>query len=221
MRSLREHEELLSFVDDIRGELAPVAGTKVLHGVDRSGRDEQDVAGVERHRWPAVEAILERAFDHIHDLFARVAVPGEHHAGGDVDARLDELASGDAQIVPLEIGALDSRLRAVSAGLDLSVDLNGACVRNGSGGLGARERSQRRAHGHSESTDPKEATRALSGSVSVDGERSHTGLRVKEVCASHEGGDVRWTQSDSSEAIRQRARTLAGGVRRRHWTMVS
>src|SRR5918999_947001 len=169
MRSLREHEELLSFVDDIRGELAPVAGTKVLHGVDRSGRDEQDVAGVERHRWPAVEAILERAFDHIHDLFARVAVPGEHHAGGDVDARLDELASGDAQIVPLEIGALDSRLRAVSA----------------------------------------------------DGERSHTGLRVKEVCASHEGGDVRWTQSDSSEAIRQRARTLAGGVRRRHWTMVS
>ena len=35
---------------------------------------------------------------------------GERHSRGDLDAHLDDLASGNAQIVPLEIGALDSRL---------------------------------------------------------------------------------------------------------------
>ena len=53
--------------------------------------------------------ILEQAFDGIDDLFARMAVLGGDHPGGKIDAHLDDLASGDAQIVPLEIGALDSR----------------------------------------------------------------------------------------------------------------
>ena len=37
-------------------------------------------------------------------------VLAERHSRVEVDAHLDDLASGDAEIVPLEIGALDSRL---------------------------------------------------------------------------------------------------------------
>ena len=31
--------------------------------VDRSGRDEQDLAGLERYRWLALDLILQRAFE--------------------------------------------------------------------------------------------------------------------------------------------------------------
>jgi hypothetical protein len=37
-------------------------------------------------------------------------VLGERDSRVELHARLDDLASGDAEIVPLEIGALDSRL---------------------------------------------------------------------------------------------------------------
>ena len=37
-------------------------------------------------------------------------MPGERHSRGEIDAHLDDLASGDAEIVPQQIGALDSRL---------------------------------------------------------------------------------------------------------------
>ena len=109
-RSLDQHDERLPFFDDIRGELRAVAAADVLRRVDRSGRDEQDVAGLERHRRLALDLILQRAFEDIDDLFARMRVPGERHSRREVDAHLDDLASGDAEIVPLEIGALDSRL---------------------------------------------------------------------------------------------------------------
>ena len=59
---------------------------------------------------PAVEPILQRAFNHIHNLFARMRMPGGHHSRGELDEHLDHLASGDAQIVPLEIGTIESRL---------------------------------------------------------------------------------------------------------------
>jgi hypothetical protein len=39
-----------------------------------------------------------------------MAVRGERHPGSEIDAHLDDLASRDAQIVPLQLGALDSRL---------------------------------------------------------------------------------------------------------------
>jgi hypothetical protein len=78
--------------------------------VDRPGRDEQDVAGLERHRRLALHLILQRAFEDIDDLFARMRVLGGRIARFELDARLDDLASGDAQIAPLEIGALESRL---------------------------------------------------------------------------------------------------------------
>src|SRR5215207_6722855 len=39
-----------------------------------------------------------------------MAVPGGHLPGGDIYAYLDDLAPRDAQVVPLEIGALNPRL---------------------------------------------------------------------------------------------------------------
>src|SRR5688572_1620014 len=62
---LTQHDERLPFFDDIRGELRRVAAADVLHRVDLSGRDEQDVAGLERHRRLALQLILEQPFDHI------------------------------------------------------------------------------------------------------------------------------------------------------------
>jgi hypothetical protein len=37
-------------------------------------------------------------------------VPGERHTRGELDSALDDLAPRDAEVVPLKIGALDSRL---------------------------------------------------------------------------------------------------------------
>src|SRR5207253_6275607 len=108
--SLDHREEWLPFFDDIRGEFRPVAAGDVLRRVDRSGRNEQDLAGLERHRRLALDLILQGAFEDIDYLFARMTVLAERHPGGEIDAHLDDLASGDAEIVPLEIGALDSRL---------------------------------------------------------------------------------------------------------------
>src|SRR6266702_2669010 len=97
-RSLDHHDERLPFFDDIRGELRPGAAADVLRRVDRSGRDEQDVAGLERHRRLALDLILQRAFEDIDDLFARMRVLGRRISRFDLDARLDDLAAGDAQI---------------------------------------------------------------------------------------------------------------------------
>ena len=65
----------------------------------RSVRDEQDLAGLERHRRPAVELILQHTFDDVDEFFARMRVPGRGHSRGDIDERLNDLASGDAEIV--------------------------------------------------------------------------------------------------------------------------
>ena len=54
-------------------------------------------------------AILQQTFDDIDDLFARMRVTGGHHSRGELDEHLDHLTSRDAEIVPLEIGALDAR----------------------------------------------------------------------------------------------------------------
>src|SRR5215212_1149700 len=98
-RSLGHYEERLPFFDDVRGEFRPVAAADVLRRVDRSGRDEQDVAGLERHRRPALDLILQRAFEDIDNMFARMAMPAERRPGVELDARLYDLAAGDAQIV--------------------------------------------------------------------------------------------------------------------------
>jgi DNA-binding CsgD family transcriptional regulator len=47
--------------------------------VDRLGRDEQDVARVERRRRHAFDVVLERPFQDVDDLFARMRVLDERH----------------------------------------------------------------------------------------------------------------------------------------------
>src|SRR5262245_6469229 len=69
-RSLHEHEKRLPLLDDVGRELRGVAVADIPYGVDRLGRDEQDIAGVERGRRLALDLILERAFQHVDDLLA-------------------------------------------------------------------------------------------------------------------------------------------------------
>src|SRR5918993_3338426 len=108
-RSLDQYDERLPFFHDICGELCRVGGTHVTHRVDRFSGGEQDVAGVERRRWLALDLILQRPFEDIDDLFARMLVLEGRRLRADVHAVLDDLASGNAEIVLLEIGALDPR----------------------------------------------------------------------------------------------------------------
>jgi hypothetical protein len=89
--SLAAHEERLPFFG---GKLRRVAAADVLHRVRYSGRDEQRVAGLEHHRRPALERVLQQAFDDVGDLFARMRVPGGGPSRRDLDERLNDIASG-------------------------------------------------------------------------------------------------------------------------------
>jgi hypothetical protein len=75
--------------------------------VDRSGRDEQDVAGRDRGRRLALDLILQGSFKDVDVLFAGMGVLAERCGRAEVDPGLDDLVAGDAEIVLLEIGALD------------------------------------------------------------------------------------------------------------------
>src|ERR687898_1629632 len=113
--SLDQHDEWLPFFDDIRGELRRVAGAYVLHRVDRFGPDEKDPARLERRPWLVLDLILQRAFQDIDDLFARMGVLEGWRLRANVHAVLDDFAPGYAEIVLLEIGALDPRRLLLSA----------------------------------------------------------------------------------------------------------
>src|SRR5882672_6220978 len=78
--------------------------------MDRSGWNEEDVAHLERDRRLPLDLILERALEDINDFFARMGVLAEGDSRSKVDAPLDGLASGDAEIVLLQVGPLDSGL---------------------------------------------------------------------------------------------------------------
>src|SRR5918995_2470893 len=107
--SLDQHDERLPFFHDIRGQLRPVDGAYVLHRVDRFSRDEKDLARVDRRGWLVLDLILQRPFEDIDDLFARMLVFEGWRLRANVHAVVDDFASGNAEIVLLEIGALDSR----------------------------------------------------------------------------------------------------------------
>jgi len=62
------------------------------------------------HRRSALDLILDGAFEDIEDLFARMRVLWERHSRRKLEAYLNDLASGDAQIVPLEFETGESRL---------------------------------------------------------------------------------------------------------------
>src|SRR5262245_65980303 len=111
--SLDHREERFPFLDNICSELRAVAFADVLCCVDGSRWDEQNVAGLEGYRRLALERVFPRAFEDIDDLFARMRVPRSRRARRELDAHLDNLASGDAEIVALEFDATCTHLLGV------------------------------------------------------------------------------------------------------------
>ena len=75
-----------------------------------AGRDEKYLARVQRDGRAAVDLIHERSLDDINDLFAGMRVIPKRDAGCELDTRLNHLAAGNAQIMPLQIFALDAGL---------------------------------------------------------------------------------------------------------------
>src|SRR5215208_7642060 len=114
-RSLGQNNERLPFFDDIRGELRRLGGAYVLHRMHRFSRDEKDLARVEPRGWLSLELILQRSFEDVDDLFARMGMLEGRRVRADVHAVVEDFASGNAEIVLLEIGALDSRRLLIGA----------------------------------------------------------------------------------------------------------
>src|SRR5262249_39589390 len=108
--SLRQFDERLALLDEVGAQLGGVDAADILRRVYRSGRDEQHVASLERYGLLGLELIFDEAFDDVDDFFPGVLMLGECRSGGDINANLDDLASRHAEIVLLQIGALDSRL---------------------------------------------------------------------------------------------------------------
>ena len=106
-RSLGQHEQGLALLDEIGRELRSVPGADILHRVDRLGRDEEDVARLESRRRFPLDFVLQRAFEDVDDLLARMLVPDRRRLRSDVDTVLDDLASGGAEIALLEVRACD------------------------------------------------------------------------------------------------------------------
>src|SRR4051794_34923872 len=89
--SLHQGEQWFALFDDVGGELTPGHAARVPGRMGRLGWNEEDVAGLQCDRRLVADLILELAFEHINDLFARMRVPAERHAGSEVDAHLDSL----------------------------------------------------------------------------------------------------------------------------------
>src|SRR5262245_53256556 len=100
-----EYEERLPLLDDVRRELGGHAGADVPHRVHGLGRHGQRVAGAGRDRRLTVDVVLKRPLEDVDDLLARVLVPDVRRLRADLDAVLDDFASGDAEVVTLKIGA--------------------------------------------------------------------------------------------------------------------
>src|SRR5688500_18059600 len=103
--SLHQHDERLPFFDDIRGELRPGNAANVPRRVNGSSRNEHDISGFQRHWQVVVDLILQRSLDHVDDLFARMPMLAERRSRSELDAHLDDFASGRAEIVSLKIRA--------------------------------------------------------------------------------------------------------------------
>jgi hypothetical protein len=80
--SLRDHEEWLSFLGEIRDELSCVTAAGVLHRVNCPVRDEQGLAGSKRHWRPPIEVVLQQTFDDVDEFFAWMPVPGSCRSRG-------------------------------------------------------------------------------------------------------------------------------------------
>src|SRR6185295_3784761 len=113
--SLHQCEERLALLDDVGGELTTGDAAGIPRRMRRVGGNEEDVSGLERDRRLVADLILKRAFEDVDDLFAGVGVLAERHAGREVDAYLDGLASGCTEIVPLQVGSRDPALLRLRA----------------------------------------------------------------------------------------------------------
>src|SRR5262245_58562550 len=107
--SVDDDEERLPFLDDVGGELRRVPVADVPHRVNRLGRHHQRFTGVVRLRRLPVDLILERAFEDVDDLLARMLVPDRRRFRAELDAVLDHMASWDGEIVLLQIRTPQSR----------------------------------------------------------------------------------------------------------------
>src|SRR5262249_9688720 len=67
------------------------------------------LASTDRRGRVAVDLVLERALEHVDDLLSGMAVPNGRHFGADVDAVLDPLPPGNAEVVPVEVGTPEPR----------------------------------------------------------------------------------------------------------------
>src|SRR5882757_8697684 len=81
--SLHQGEQRLAFFDDVGGKLAAGDVAGIPRRMDRSGRNEQDVASPERYGRFVLELIFERAREHVDDLFARMGMLAEGYARGE------------------------------------------------------------------------------------------------------------------------------------------
>src|SRR3954469_14220854 len=105
--SLAKREQRLALLDEIRGELRGPAAAHVFRRMRRPVRNEERFAGLERHRGPTFKLVFQEAFCDVDDLFAGMRVPGRRHPWTEFNEGLDDLASGNAQIVPQEVRTLD------------------------------------------------------------------------------------------------------------------
>ena len=105
-----------------RPELCRVAVADVFHRVDPLGRNHQRLAGTVGLRSHAVDRIFQLAFQDVDDLFIRMPVPKRRDFRAKLDAVLDHHAPGDAQVVLLKIGSLDSGSLLNSASFPLPAE---------------------------------------------------------------------------------------------------
>jgi hypothetical protein len=72
--------------------------------IDRSGRDGQGVTGMVRPHRLALDLVLQRCFEDVDDLFARMDVPNRRRLGP-ISTRSWTTSRPGAEIVLLQIGA--------------------------------------------------------------------------------------------------------------------
>src|SRR5262245_3133316 len=95
--SVDDDKKRLALLHDVGCELRRIAAADVPDGVDRLGRDEQDLTGAVRPWLLTVDLVLERPFENVDDLLARMLVSHERRFRADVDTVLNDLSSRCAQ----------------------------------------------------------------------------------------------------------------------------
>src|SRR5687767_2736714 len=97
-----QHQQRLIFLHDVGCKFCCVAAADILRRMKYSRRYKQYIPRLERNRWLSLHLVLERAFDHIDDLFTRVSVHAKCFPFRKVDAYLPGFLSFGAQIVTLQ-----------------------------------------------------------------------------------------------------------------------